>query len=62
MASWNACEVLDNLQPITEYMGIEGYGSSTGTGGEPNSAKIGNTWDPKAIGCNDLIYLGSREG
>jgi hypothetical protein len=62
MASWDACEVLDNLQPITDYMGIQGYGSSTSTGGEPGNSEIGNTWDPDAIGCGDLIYLGNYEG
>jgi hypothetical protein len=62
MASWNACEVLDNLQPITEYMGIQGYGSSSSPGGEPGNSEIGNTLDPDAIGCNGLIYLGSYEG
>jgi hypothetical protein len=62
MASWDACEVLDNLQPITDYMDIQGYGSSTATGGEPGNSEIGNTFDPEAIGCNGLIYLGSYEG
>jgi hypothetical protein len=62
MASWNACEVLDNLQPITEKMGIQGYGSSSATGGEPGNSEIGNTFDPEAIGCNGLIYLGSLDG
>lgn len=62
MASWNACEVLENLQPITDYMGIQGYGSSSAAGGEPGNSEIGNTWDPEAIGCNGLIYLGSLEG
>jgi hypothetical protein len=60
MTTWDACEVLNNLQPVTEYMDIQGYGSSS-AGGEPSTAKIGNTWDPDAIGCNDLIYLGSWE-
>ncbi|WP_205325243.1 hypothetical protein [Glycomyces sp. YM15] len=62
MASWDACEVLGNLQPITDEMGIQGYGSSTSAGGDPSTAKIGNTWDPESIGCNDLIYLGPNEG
>lgn len=62
MASWNACEVLDNLQPITDYMGIKGYGSSTSEGGEPGNSEIGNTFDPEAIGCGSIIYLGSLEG
>jgi hypothetical protein len=62
MSSWNACEVLSNLQPITEYMGIQGYGSSTSPGGEPGNSEIGNTLDPDAIGCNGLIYLGESEG
>ena len=63
MTNWDACEVLDNLQPITDYMGIEGYGSSTSGGRDvPSTAKIGNTWDPDAIGCNDLIYLGPNAG
>ncbi|WP_026925343.1 hypothetical protein [Glycomyces arizonensis] len=62
MASWNACEVLDNLQPITDYMDIKGYGSSTAEGGEPGNQEIGNTFDPEAIGCGSIIYLGSLEG
>jgi hypothetical protein len=62
MASWNACEVLDNLQPITDYMGIQGYGSSTAQGGEPGNSEIGNTFDPDAIGCNGLFSLGEYEG
>lgn len=61
MTSWDACEVLGNLQPITEYMGIEGYGSSTSAGGEPSTAEIGNTWDPEAIGCNDLISISAAD-
>jgi hypothetical protein len=62
MTTWNACEVLGNLQPITDEMGIQGYGSSTSAGGEPTVSEIGNTLDPESIGCNDLIYLGSWEG
>ncbi|MEU6859024.1 hypothetical protein AB0B28_09175 [Glycomyces sp. NPDC046736] len=63
MTTWDACEVLNNLQPITDYMGIEGYGSlSSGGNLVPSTAKIGNTWDPDAIGCNDLIYLGKNAG
>lgn len=63
MTSWDACEVLNNLQPITDKMGIEGYGSSTSGGRDtPSTAKIGNTWDPDSIGCIDLIYLGALEG
>jgi len=61
MTSWDACEVLNNLQPITDYMGIEGYGSSTSTGGEPSTAEIGNTWDPDSIGCNDLISISAAD-
>jgi hypothetical protein len=61
MASWNACEVLDNLQPITEEMGIVGWGSSTAEGGEPGNSEIGNTFDPEAIGCNGLINLGQND-
>ncbi|MFG3339717.1 hypothetical protein [Glycomyces sp. NPDC048151] len=57
MASWNACEVLGNLQPITDEMGIEGYGSSSAAGGEPTVSEIGNTLDPDSIGCNDLISI-----
>lgn len=62
MTTWDACEVLNNLQPITDYMGIQGYGSLSAPGGEPSTAKIGNTWDPDAIGCNDLIFLGQNVG
>ena len=60
MTTWDACEVLDNLQPIADHIGIQGFGSSAG--GEPSTAKIGNTWDPESIGCNNLIYLGSWRG
>jgi hypothetical protein len=62
MASWDACEVLDDLQPLTDYMDVKGYGSSTAEGGEPGNSEIGNTFDPEAIGCNGLFYLGSYEG
>ncbi|MCH7233044.1 hypothetical protein L0U85_19610 [Glycomyces sp. L485] len=62
MTTWDACEVLDNLQPITDYMGIEGWGSSTSEGGEPGTREYGNTWDPDAIGCGNLINLGDSEG
>jgi predicted small secreted protein len=62
IASWDACEVLDNLQPITEKMGIVGWGSSTAEGGEPGNSEIGNTFDPDSLGCNGLINLGDYEG
>ncbi|WP_158299637.1 hypothetical protein [Glycomyces paridis] len=62
IASWNACEVLGNLQPITEFMGIQGYGSSTSAGGDPGNSEIGNTLDPAAVGCNGLIYLDVLDG
>jgi hypothetical protein len=62
IASWNACEVLGNLQPITDEMGIEGWGGTTATGGEPGNSEIGNTLDPEAIGCNGLVNLGDNEG
>ncbi|HEU5129356.1 MAG TPA: hypothetical protein VFU12_15335 [Glycomyces sp.] len=55
MSTWDACEVLDDLQPITEYMGIEGWGSTTAQGGEPGNSEIGNTFDPEAIGCGSSI-------
>lgn len=62
MASWNACEVLDNLQPITEEMGIVGWGASDAEGGEPGNSELGNTFDPESLGCNGLINLGDYEG
>ncbi|WP_241379549.1 hypothetical protein [Glycomyces sp. L485] len=62
MTTWDACEVLDNLQPIADYMGIEGWGSSTSEGGEPGTREYGNTWDPDAIGCGNLINLGENSG
>lgn len=62
IASWNACEILNNLQPITDEMGILGYGSSTAEGGEPGNSELGNTFDPDAIGCGGLFYLGENEG
>ncbi|THV42265.1 hypothetical protein [Glycomyces buryatensis] len=62
IASWDACEILDNLQPITDEMGILGYGSTSASGGEPGSSELGNTFDPDAIGCNSTINLGTFEG
>ncbi|MEU6246479.1 hypothetical protein [Glycomyces sp. NPDC047010] len=62
MASWNACEVLGDLQPVTDYMGIVGWGASTSEGGLPGNSELGNTWDPDAMGCNGLFNLGDYEG
>ncbi|WP_199034297.1 hypothetical protein [Glycomyces salinus] len=62
MTSWNACEVLDNLQPIADEMGIVGWGSTTAEGGEPGNSELGNTLDPDALGCNGLLNLGDNEG
>ncbi len=62
MSTWDACEVLDDLQPITEYMGIEGWGSITAQGGEPGNSELGNTFDPGALGCNGMLNLGDNEG
>lgn len=61
MITWDMCEVLDNLQPITDTMGIEGYGSLTAPGGEPGTRRHGNTWDPDLVNCGQLINLGSLE-
>jgi hypothetical protein len=60
MVTWDMCEVLDDLQPITDQMGIEGYGSAH-PGGNPGSRRHGNTWDPDLVNCGQLIYLGSLE-
>jgi hypothetical protein len=63
MAAWDACWILEDLQPIIDYMGIEGFGSSSGAGKPlPTAQRFGNTWDPGATGCGGLIYLGSYEG
>ncbi|SDL03901.1 hypothetical protein SAMN05216298_2413 [Glycomyces sambucus] len=62
MSAWDACEVLDGLAPVTDEMGIVGWGSSTAEGGEPGSSAIGNTFDPDALGCNGLFNLGDYEG
>ncbi|MCD0443810.1 hypothetical protein LO763_09260 [Glycomyces sp. A-F 0318] len=62
MSTWNACEVLDDLQPITDEMGIAGWGGATAEGGAPGDSELGNTLDPEAIGCNGLINLGENEG
>lgn len=60
---WDGCEVLNDLQPAVDFMGIEGWGSSTGGKPFPATQRYGrNTWDPAALGCGDLIYLGSWEG
>ncbi|MDA1361540.1 hypothetical protein O1R50_18070 [Glycomyces luteolus] len=61
MKTWDACEVLDNLQPITDFMGIEGWGSSTAAGGEPQTREYDSTWYPDSIGCGNLIYLGEND-
>jgi hypothetical protein len=62
MKTWDACEVLDNLQPLTEYMGIEGWGSTTASGGEPQTREYDSTWYPDSIGCGNLISLGESAG
>lgn len=62
MTSWDACEVLGDLQPITDEMGIQGWGSLTASGGTPETREYGNTFDPDAIGCGNLISLGDSEG
>lgn len=61
MTSWDACEVLGDLQPVTDEMGIVGWGSSTAEGGAPGSSEFGNTLDPEAIGCNGLFNLGPND-
>ncbi len=62
MAAWDACLILNDLEPVIDYMGIEGWGSSTGGNPLPTAQRFGNTWDPGATGCGGLIYLGSFEG
>jgi len=62
MSAWDACEVLDYLQPLTEEMGIVGWGSITAEGGSPGSSAIGNTFDPESMGCNGMLNLGDNEG
>lgn len=63
MTSWDGCWVLEDLQQVVDYMGIEGWGSSTGGSPEPTSQRFErNTWDPAALGCGGMIYLGSWEG
>jgi len=62
MTSWDACEVLDGLQPIADEVGIVGWGSATAEGGEPGTREYGNTWDPDAVGCGNLVNLGENEG
>ncbi|MQM26405.1 hypothetical protein [Glycomyces albidus] len=59
MATWNACEVLDNLQPIADEMGIEGWGGTNVEGGAPGPSELGNTLDPDAFGCGSLLNLRS---
>lgn len=62
MASWNACEVLDDLQPIGDEMGIVGWDGTNSEGGAPGNSEIGNTLDPDVIGCNAMLNLGDNEG
>jgi hypothetical protein len=57
MATWNACEVLNDLQPIADKMSIEGWGGINAEGGEPGPSELGNTFDPGAFGCGSLINL-----
>jgi hypothetical protein len=59
MATWNVCEVLDNLQPITDEMGIEGWGGTNAEGGDPGPSELGNTFDPDAMGCGSLLNITS---
>ncbi|SDE39282.1 hypothetical protein [Glycomyces harbinensis] len=62
MSGWNACEVLDDLQPLADEMGIEGWGGANAEGGTPGNSELGNTLDPDALGCNGLISIGENEG
>ncbi|PRY58984.1 hypothetical protein [Glycomyces artemisiae] len=59
MSAWNVCEILGNLQPITDEMAIEGWGGTNAEGGEPGPSELGNTFDPDAMGCGSLLNITS---
>jgi len=54
MRSWDACEVLDNLQPVWDYMQIEAV-----QGGEDSLASTpwGSGMDKQAATCNGLVTV-----
>lgn len=53
MRTWDACEVLDNLQPIFDYMQIEGV-----RGGDSlSSSPWGSGMDQQATTCNGLVTV-----
>ncbi len=57
MSTWDACEILDNLQPIADEMHIEGWGGINAEGGAPGPSALGNTFDPGALGCNGMLNI-----
>lgn len=57
MRSWDPCEVLENLQPIVDYMGITEF-TATADPTVPDSAGFGEaTLDPDALVCGAGIEL-----
>ncbi|WP_205326014.1 hypothetical protein [Glycomyces sp. YM15] len=57
MRSWEPCEVLDNLQPFIDFMGITEFSTSPGEY-IPDSAGYGEaSLDPDAIICGANIVL-----
>ena len=57
MRHWEPCEVLENLQPFTDFMGITKF-TSTAEADTPDSAGFGEaSLDPDAIICGAGIEL-----
>jgi hypothetical protein len=55
MRSWDACEVLENLQPVRDYMQIEAVQG----GEELTSSPWGSGMDQQALTCSGLVTVSS---
>ncbi|WP_199034234.1 hypothetical protein [Glycomyces salinus] len=57
MRSWDGCEVLDDLQPIMDYMQIEAIQGDEGF----NSSRYGEGLDQQAATCSGQVTVSSWE-
>lgn len=63
MRSWDACEVLDDLQPFADFLGVEEFTATVSGGNRPDSTAWGkSSRDPDGVVCGAGIDLGSIGG
>ncbi|WP_133884111.1 hypothetical protein [Glycomyces sp. NRRL B-16210] len=59
MRSWEPCQILGDLQPIVDFMGIKEFTATVSGTDAPDSAGWGeSTLDPEALVCGAGIDLG----